>query len=402
MNWNRLILSSFTMMVRYKLRTFLMSIGVVLGVAALVVMRSYGAGAEQEMMEKVNRMFSASSLYLQAGKGGMAGDPAKPATSLTLEDLTAIQDQLPTIQAWDPLLVTSANIGVEGLNRSTSLWSNGEQGELVWGRSVVSGEFFSKADIASASRVALLGDKTALYFFGERDPVGLEIRIDGNVYRVKGVLEPIGTDPHGMDRDDEVHIPISTMMRRVKNVDYISGAKILVKQENQVEETVAGIHQILMERHVIQDHEDRDYSLITPEVVRWMVARMNRVFKVFLPVAACLALLVASLVIANIMLMTVKERVPEIGLRKAIGATNPQIAAQFLLETFSVTVMSGLIGILLGLAVMAVMSEMASLKVIISPSAIILGLAAAVVSGMIAGYLPARKAARMDPVEALR
>ncbi len=379
-----------------------MSVGVVLGVATLVVMRSYGDGAEQEMMEKVNRMFSASSLYLQAGRGGMAGDPDKPATTLTLEDLQAIQDQLDAILAVDPLLVTSRDVSSGGVSRSTPIWANGESGELVWGRGVILGAFFSRSDIAQASKVALIGDKTARRFFGESDPIGQQLQIGGSAFRVKGVLEPIGTDPHGMDRDDEIHIPISTMMRRVMNVDYIAGAKFLVKEEGQMKEVEAGIHAILKERHVIRDDEDKDYALITPDVVQYMVGRMNRVFKVFLPAAACAILLAASMVIALIMLTAVKERVQEIGLRKAVGAEDGGIAAQFIFESLSITLTSGVLGILLGLAVMLVMTRLLGLSVVISPGAILLGLVAAVVAGLIAGYLPARKAAAMNPVDALR
>lgn len=389
-------------MVRFKLRTFFMSVGVVLGVATLVVMRSYGDGAEQEMMEKVNRMFSASSLYLQSGRGGMAGDPDKPATTLTLEDLQAIQDQLDAILAVDPLLVTSRDVSSGGVSRSTPIWANGESGELVWGRGVILGAFFSRSEIAQASKVALIGDKTARRFFGESDPIGQQLQIGGSAFRVKGVLEPIGTDPHGMDRDDEIHIPISTMMRRVMNVDYIAGAKFLVKDEGLMKEVEAGIHAILKERHVIRDDEDKDYALITPDVVQYMVGRMNRVFKVFLPAAACAILLAASMVIALIMLTAVKERIQEIGLRKAVGAEDGGIAAQFIFESLSITLTSGVLGILLGLAVMLVMTRLLGLSVVISPGAILLGLVAAVLAGLMAGYLPARKAAAMNPVDALR
>jgi hypothetical protein len=207
---------------------------------------------------------------------------------------------------------------------------------VVWDRGVREGEYFSEADVRSSARVALLGHKAADQLFDGEDPIGKQIQIGGAPFRVKGILEHHGFDPHGFDRDDEVHVPISTMMRRVVNVDTIGAAKLLIERPDQVDETADEIADLLYARHGLADGEPEDFSIYTPTQVQQAVKEANRVLTVYLPATAGIALLVAAIVIANIMLIGVRERIGEIGLRKAVGATDRQIGGQFLLESVAV------------------------------------------------------------------
>ena len=401
MNRKLLLSGSLRPITRFKLRTLFMSLGIVLGVAVLVVTRSMGSAAEQALIEKIERMFSASTIYV--GAHGMDRSGKTPVTTLKVADIEAISDAVGEVIAWDPMQVLGAqDVRYGGRSRQLTVYGHSERAETVSGRGVIAGDFFSAEDVRSATRVALLGTNTAEALFGDDDPLGEQIRIGDVFFRVQGVLEPYGVDPHGMDRDDEVQVPITTLMRRLANLDSIRGARLIIDPPERAEEAAARAAEILRQRHAIRDGEADDFIVITPALVRRMVARANRVLKVFLPAGAAVLLLVAALVIANIMLMSVKERVPEIGLRKAVGATDRQIHAQFLIETVAVTLFSGVLGIALGAALITAVSERFGATTFLTPDAVVLALIVASVVGVFSGALPARRAARLDPVEALR
>ncbi|MDJ0838862.1 MAG: ABC transporter permease [Acidobacteriota bacterium] len=393
----KVMAGSIRMMWRYKLRTFLMSIGVVVGVAVLVVIRSYGAGMEANIMNKMKQFFDATNIMVTTG---FSADG--PRTTLKLEDLEAVQAACPEIEAWDPSLMRRKTAQYRSEYHPVLVRGHSEHAELVWERGVTGGRSLDASDVKASARVALLGYKTADILFGDDDPLDQSIQLDGVPYRVIGILEPKGSDPHGEDRDDEIHVPISTMMRRIANVDYINFAKLRVTEAKYVEDVAERVEAVLRQQHALADGEDNDFSLFTPMLIKKMVARANKVFSLYLPLVAAIALLVAAIVIANIMLMAVKERIPEIGLRKAVGATDGQVSRQFLMEAFMVTLVSGLAGIVLGLGVLAVISARVDVPMPVSATAVGLGLAAAVVVGILAGIWPSRHAARMDPVAALR
>jgi putative ABC transport system permease protein len=379
-----------------------MSLGIVIGVATLVVMRSMGSGAEQEMMSKVEKMFSAGSIMVVNSSGGMRG--GQPGLGkLTVDDIEAIGAQLEPVIDWDPsAAINRREVQYQDRNRSLMILGESERAEFVSGRGVSEGKFFSEADVRSAARVALIGTKTANALFSDEDPVGKQIQIGTSPFRVKGVLEPHGMDAHGMDRDDEIHVPITTLMRRMLDLDTIAMAKLIVSRPEDVEETAEQVAEILRLRHRLADDEPDDFSIYTPTEVQQRVREANRVLTVYLPATAGIALLVATIVIANIMLIGVRERIGEIGLRKAVGATSRQISGQFLLESLVVTVISGALGVSLGAGILVVIARTMSPETRITPDSIILGLVAALVVGMLAGYLPARQAAQQEPVEALR
>ena len=402
MNKRLLLAGSVRILTRYKLRSFFMSLGMVIGVAALVVMRSMGSGAEQVMLDKIERMFSASSIFIMNTGGAMRGGLRNPG-QLTIDDLEAIDDQLEQVIDWDPgVAIGSREVQYQGRNRSLMIVGHSERAEFVKGRGVIEGEYFSKADVRSASRVALIGTKTAVALFGDQDPVGKQIRIGTSPFRVKGILEPHGVDPHGMDRDDEVHVPITTIMRRLLNVDIIGSAKVIVSSAAEVDETADRIAEILQVRHGLAVDEPDDFSIYTPTQVQKSVKEANRVLTVYLPATAGIALFAAAIVIANIMLIGVRERIAEIGLRKAVGATNRQIGWQFLLESLAVSVISGAIGVGMGAGILMAIARTMNPETRITPDSIILGLVAALVVGILAGFLPARQAALQEPVDALR
>lgn len=401
MNKKLLLVHVLRPLARHKLRSFFMSVGIVLGVAALVVTRALGAGAKHEIMEKVNRMFSSTSIMVTAGGGGMGAGGG--VTTLTLADLVAITETLDEIVAWDPFqLFPGQDVKHRDRVRRMNVWGSSEQAERVRDRGVIAGEPISAEDVAAAARVALIGTDAAAALFEDEDPIGQRVMVGSVPFQIKGVLEPYGMDPHGENRDDELQVPISTLMRRLSNVDYIQAATLLVDHPDRVEPAADKVAAILRERHVLARDEPDDFSLFTPAGVRRMVDRANRVLDVFLPAAAGLALLVAAIVIANLMLINVRRRVPEIGLRKAMGATDRQIRLQFLIEAVAMTFLSGLLGIALGVAAVAFATSHVRVPALLTADAVVLALLAATAVGVLAGVVPARRAARLDPIAALK
>jgi putative ABC transport system permease protein len=317
MSATRLVSHSLRMMGRYKLRSSFMMLGSVLGVAALTLVISVGQAAQRKMLKTMGQMFGDSSVMIFDGGGHMMGGPRAPGTRLKIDDIEAIAKELPGIEAWDPLQALSgASVRRGGVTDSARVLGQSERSERVWGRTASRGEFFDVTAVTGSARVAVIGETVAKELFKNEDPVGADIEIGSVPFRVIGVLEPWGTDPHGMDRDNEVVVPISTLMRRVTNVDTISAAKLLVTDPAGVDEMAKEITRILRERHALAAGQPDDFSILTATEVRKMVGEVQRVLFLYLPLVAAVALVVGGIVSATLMLASVNERVPEIGLRR--------------------------------------------------------------------------------------
>jgi putative ABC transport system permease protein len=320
-----------------------------------------------------------------------------------MEDLETIQSSVAGIAVYDPMVMAdSREVVFQGNSSSVRVIGHSENHEVVWDRGVSRGAFFTGAEVRGSARVAVVGETLVREVFEGADPIGSQLRIGTVPFEVIGVLDSMGIDPHGWDRDNEVIIPVTTMMRRVMNVDYVQTAKLLVEEGGDLEGAVVAIGQLLRERHALAPDEPDDFSMITPVQVREMVGSMNQIFTLFLPLLAAVALLVGGIVVANLMLMGVNERRSEIGLRKALGARRKDIWIQFLLESSIVTVAGGVIALVVGAAVLAVVAQGMEIQSIMPWPAATLGLCAAVVVGLLAGVFPARRAADLDPVTTLR
>ena len=403
MNTKLLFAGSARMMLRYKMRTFFMAIGIVVGVTSLVFMRAMGVGAEQQMMDTVNKTFSTSTINLVAGGGHMGPRQGGPVTSLKIEDFRALANEIPRIQMWGAMQwMPAQDVRYQGTTRQMGVYGYSEDPSVVWQRGVSRGEYFTADDVESASRVAVIGQRAAEALFGSEDPIGKQIQVGSVPLRIKGVLELQGIDTHGADKDDEIHVPVTTLMRRLMNIDHLFAGRLVLDSPDDMEGVAAQIKRIMRERHSLAESEPDDVVVITPKLVQDIVSNANRVLLQYLPAAAGVALLVAAIVIANIMLIAVKERVPEIGVRKAVGAEDGQINFQFLTETVVVALTSGLIGAGLGIVAAVGYGSISGEPMVVTLGSLALGLGAAVLVGIVAGFLPARQASGLDPVHALR
>ena len=391
MNTKLVLQGSLRSMVRNKLRTLFMSLGVMIGVGTLIAGQSLGAGAEKEIKQRVNKVFSPGSIMLVS-------------RTLSYGDIEAIERQMDQVVASSPRFGgAESEISYQGINRKAAVYGHAVEGESVWNRSVAEGRFFNSSDMSRTARVALIGHRLSELLFGvDGDPVDQEILIGSVPFRIIGVLESAGIDPHGEDRDEDIFVPITTAMRRLNNTEYVGMAKLVVSDHERVDDDAEQISAILREQHNIVAGEDEDFAIYTSRFVGRMIEKANRVLNVYLAAAAAVVLLVAAIVIASIMLVVVRERVAEIGLRKALGATEQNIGFQFLTEVLAVTVVSGVLGIGLGLGAANLVSMHLNLPVVLTAQSVLLGLTAALLVGISSGIVPARKAARLDPVEALR
>lgn len=389
-------------MARFKLRSGFLMLGSLVGVAALTLVVAVGEGAERKILATVRQLFGESSILVITRGGRLLGGPRADAARLTLADLEAAARELPGIAAWDPQQGLSAPVRAGGASGTALVLGHSERFEGVWDRGVSRGETFDAAAVRGSARVALLGETVARELFGEEDPLGAEILIGSVRFEVIGILEPFGTDAHGMDRDDEIVVPVSTAMRRLLNVDTIQSAKLLVADPAAVEETAGEVRRLLRERHSLSPGQPDDFTIITAVQVQKMVARTQQVLFLFLPLVASLSLLAGSVVGASLTLASVNERTGEIGLRRAVGARPEDVQWQFLLETTVTTLGGGLAGLLAGLAGAREVARRLSLDGAFSWKVVVLALAAAALTGLLAGVLPARRAARLQPADALR
>jgi putative ABC transport system permease protein len=402
MNTSRLVSQSLRAMVRTKLRSGFIMLGCLIGVAALTFVVSVGTSAEKKMLQTVQRLFSASSVLVSSGGMLFSAGPRDERARMTLEDLESVA-ALPGVETWDPMLILEGTPVRRGDSSTTVLaFGQSERAERVWERGAAKGEFFDASAVAKRSRVALIGTTVERALFGADDPLGAEIQIGGAAFRVIGVLEAMGTDAHGADRDNEVVVPVSTAMRRLANVDTIRGAKILAKDPARVSETVLEIARVLRERHGIAPGQKDDFTLVTAVDVQKLVAKVQRIFFVFLPLVAAVALLAGGVVAASLMLLSLSERIGEIGLRRAVGARPRDIAAQMLLETTVTTLSGGIGGVLLGAIASLLVAQKMGLPSFFSWKAALLGLALSALTGLAAGVVPSRRAALLQPAEALR
>lgn len=403
MSGPKLVLHALGAVRRHRLRSAFVMLGAFVGVAALTLVLSIGQGAERKVLSTVRQIFGASSILVRAGGGRHIGGPRPDGPRLTLDDLAAVAAEVPAIEAWDPLRELPPTQVRQGDKAGAArVIGQSERSERVWDRSVTRGDYFDASDVAASARVALIGETVARELFGRDDPLGQEVLVGSVACRVVGVLEPLGTDAHGMDRDDEVVVPVSTAMRRLMNVDTISAAKLLVKDPEQIEAAAVEVRRILRERHGLTADQPDDFLAMTPVQAQRMVAKAQRVMFVFLPLVACASLLVGAAVASALLLGAVHERTGEIGLRRAVGARPADIRLQFLVEASVTMLGGGLLGVLVGSVAAQAIAARLDLGLVLSWKAALVGAILSAATGLLAGVLPARRAAALQPAVALR
>jgi putative ABC transport system permease protein len=388
-----------------KLRTFFMMLGVLIGITALTVIVSVGQGAKVQVMQKMENLSAFGAVMVIPGGGmtrGLGSVDTVPAT-LTAEDAQAIQAEVPNVQ--DVALVQSKQgmaIKVGGQSTTTTVWGVTPNYPAIRPTPVARGEFFGPEEQSSQARVAVLGQDTAATLFGDADPLEQTIRIENVPFKVIGLQKKMGASPGGGNLDDRILIPQATATRRLFNLTNMTQLVIQIKGRDQVPAAAERVKQLLHERHHIAPGMPDDFSVRFAEQMLGILTGSSQTLTLFLSIVAALSLIVGGFIVMNIMLISVSERTKEIGLRRAVGARRRDILLQFVLEAGAVTAAGGLIGVLLGVGGAFVASRLMGWPAALSWPAIIGAVLFAGIVGLVFGVQPARKAAALHPVEALR
>ena len=391
-----------------KLRTALTMLGIMIGVAAVIAMVSVGAGAQARVAEQIQSLGSNLIIALpgstnQAGVRLGLGSQ----TTITEDDATAIGREIPVVQVAAPSSRGNAQVVYGNLNWYTNIqgvtagYFEARDWPVDVGRPVL------QEDVDGATKIALIGQTTALNLFGEEDPIGQIIRIKKVPFTVVGVLSRKGQNSWGQDQDDVILIPLSTAKKKVLGVSQanarsVGSISIKIRPDEDMTEAEAQIRGLLRQRHRLQPNQDDDFSLRNLSEVLQTQEESSKVMTYLLAAIASVSLLVGGIGIMNIMLVSVTERTREIGLRMAVGARARDILTQFLVEAVTLSLIGGVIGIVLGIGGSNAISTLAEWRTVLAPSAIVLAFGFAAAIGIFFGFYPARKASRLDPIEALR
>lgn len=402
MSRSHLFVHSLRSLGRHRLRSSFIMLGSVVGVAALTFVLTVGQGARRKMLTTVRQIFGDASIVVVAGGQQLTGGPRPDAARLTIDDIEAVASAVPAVAAWDPQQVQNSAVRHGAATTSVRVLGQSERAPRVWSRAAARGRHFDLAEVKRLERVAVIGETAARELFGASDPLQAEILIEAVPFTVIGVLERFGTDLHGMDRDNEIVIPVTTLMRRLANVDTISVAKLVLDDPARSEAAAAAVRGALRSRHGLAGGQPDDFTLLTPLEVRRMLGRLQNVLTVYLPLGAVVVLLVGGLVAATLMLGAVNARVGEIGLRRALGALPADIGWQFVAESTVTMFGGGVIGAAVGLGAAEIVATHLKLGSVFSWTTLVLGLMLSLVTGLLAGVLPARRAARLLPAAALR
>jgi putative ABC transport system permease protein len=389
---------------RNMVRSALTALGVIIGVASVIAMIALGSGARAAIDEQMKSQ-GTNVIYVSAGSFGGRGTArggSGSTTSLTLEDMQAIAQQVPAVARWSPVVRTRAQVIAGAQNWQTSVEGVGEDYLAVRNWPLTKGEPFTGRDIVQAEKVCLLGATVAQTLYGDDDPTGEMMRVRNIPFRIAGVLSPKGQGQRGDDQDDIVLTPYTTVQKKLLGITYIHQAVVSATSEDAVEPAAVAITQILRERHRIGNPEEDDFRVRTIEELASSRVQMAQTMTGLLMSVASVSLLVGGIGIMNIMLVSVTERTREIGLRMAVGARTRDILRQFLAEAVVLSLAGGVIGILFGIGVSQGLTQVLGWPTLIAPSSVVIAFLFAAAVGVFFGYYPARRAAELDPIEALR
>lgn len=394
-------LMAWASLIANKMRSILTMLGIIIGVAAVIALVSIGNGVKQDIQNSIS---SLGSNLLMVMPGAPRTPGVRPSAgsmkSLKVSDYEAIS-KLDGVKAASPMTNGSYVVIYQNKNWTTSVSGVSYNYLDVNNWSMKSGRFLSEKNVQNRERVAVVGKTVVKNLFGDEDPVGAEIRVKNIPFRIIGVLNSKGSGTMGNDQDDMVIIPYTTAMERVEGVDYLRMIYVVGKDENGIDRLQSDIENLLRVRHGIKDTNLDDFNIQNMNSIMETMEETTGTLTLFLGAVAAISLVVGGIGIMNIMLVSVTERTREIGVRKALGATYSVIVTQFLIEAVVISLMGGIIGIILGIGSSKLIGLASGMSTVISIPTIVMSFAFSMAIGLIFGIYPARKAAKLNPIDAL-
>lgn len=394
-------LMAWASLIANKMRSILTMLGIIIGVAAVIALVSIGNGVKQDIQNSIS---SLGSNLLMVMPGAPRTPGVRPSAgsmkSLKVSDYEAIS-KLDGVRAASPMTNGSYVVIYQNKNWTTSVSGVSYNYLDVNNWSMKSGRFLSEKNVQNRERVAVVGKTVVKNLFGDEDPVGAEIRVKNIPFRIIGVLNSKGSGAMGNDQDDMVIIPYTTAMERVEGVDYLRMIYVVGKDENGIDRLQSDIENLLRVRHGIKDTNLDDFNIQNMNSIMETMEETTGTLTLFLGAVAAISLVVGGIGIMNIMLVSVTERTREIGVRKALGATYSVIVTQFLIEAVVISLMGGIIGIILGVGSSKLIGMASGMSTVISIPTIVMSFAFSVAIGLVFGIYPARKAAKLNPIDAL-
>lgn len=394
-------LMAWASLIANKMRSILTMLGIIIGVAAVIALVSIGNGVKQDIQNSIS---SLGSNLLMVMPGAPRTPGVRPSAgsmkSLKVSDYEAIA-KLDGVRAASPMTNGSYVVIYQNKNWTTSVSGVSYNYLDVNNWSMKSGRFLSEKNVQNRERVAVVGKTVVKNLFGDEDPVGAEIRVKNIPFRIIGVLNSKGSGAMGNDQDDMVIIPYTTAMERVEGVDYLRMIYVVGKDENGIDRLQSDIENLLRVRHGIKDTNLDDFNIQNMNSIMETMEETTGTLTLFLGAVAAISLVVGGIGIMNIMLVSVTERTREIGVRKALGATYSVIVTQFLIEAVVISLMGGIIGIILGIGSSKLIGMASGMSTVISVPTIVMSFAFSMAIGLIFGIYPARKAAKLNPIDAL-
>jgi putative ABC transport system permease protein len=399
---------SFQSLGTNRLRAFLTMLGIIIGVGAVVAMMSIGSGAQQSVVSSIQGIGSNLIIITpgnreseQQGFTQMLGTN-KDRMSLKIKDAKDLDSKATLLNGAVPVILSSSNVSYLNKNVRTSIYASSEKAKDIYNFQIATGKFYTESDVSNSANIAVVGPTVMETLFGKTDPIGKIIKIDGKNFTVIGTTKSKGTDQFGNDQDNAVSIPITTAQNKIFGMDYLNMILAQAKSEKDMDKSTEEVTKILRRSHHLGINDLNDFTVNSQTQILDTVSSITNIFTVVISSIAGISLLVGGIGIMNIMLVSVTERTREIGIRKAVGAKNKDILFQFLIESIVLSITGGALGIVFAVIVTQVLKRFTVLSTNITGFSIILALTFSTIVGLFFGIYPAMRAARLNPIEALR